>query len=505
MDDMDIIEYSIDKYLSINATFMWDNKFPLKQYLFKTMQEQKTEYLPTFVKLGSGTYKDYAIHIMTHYPFSYLRYFYLPNFTQTFYPKPGLITIEHSKAKVIYEYYNIDEENTMQARHHVFGNLRYHSTVKILYLILWITIVGIGIAAFLRRKQLVFATDDKIVFWGLFSFAVIYYASSIFAAPMEIRYTISMHSIQFVFCYMLLNKLLGIKKEKNEVETIEKQPQQPVWKKILFPFKYAPIVYVAIISIIVLFVFVFFISPKNIKGREMQVAEIEALRNTNDPRMNDYIKACEFFKNFPDTILVITRKPKIFSYYSDNKKAESFPYNSIPDTIISYLKATKATHVILDDRYRYAYLTLYPAVQKYPEKFKVLKAIGINDTVAKRNTTYVMEFNDEWGYYGERVNGQKTGEGYELMQDGRKYVGHFENNNFHGYGTLYDKNGKVLFKGEWQNDILIKGEGELNYSDGRKYIGEFSNNRPEGYGTLYDAQGRVINKGRWRNGVIVGN
>jgi len=210
MQNMDTVNQLINYYPEINAGFMWDNKLPLKQYLFKTMQEQQTVYLPTFVKLGSGLYKDYAIYIMTHYPFSFLRYYYFPNFIQTFYPNPGCISVDNFvRPKVIYEYYNMDENDTMQANHAFLSPKQdYHSTIKVLYLALWTIIAGIGITAIVKRKKLIFSRDDKIVFWGLFSFAVIYYASSIFAAPMEIRYVISMHAIQFAFCYVLLNKLI---------------------------------------------------------------------------------------------------------------------------------------------------------------------------------------------------------------------------------------------------------------------------------------------------------
>jgi len=210
MHNMDTVNQIINDNNEIGASFMWDNKLPLKQYLFKTMQEQQTGYLPTFVKLGSGVYKDYAIYIMTHYPFSFLRYYYFPNLKQTFYPYPGCIAGGNSeRPKVIYEYYNLDESDTMQASHD-FLSLKYgyHSAMKVLHLILWIAIAGIGIAAIVKRKKLIFSRDDKIVFWGLFGFAVVYYASSIFAAPMEIRYGISMHAIQFAFCYLLLNKLI---------------------------------------------------------------------------------------------------------------------------------------------------------------------------------------------------------------------------------------------------------------------------------------------------------
>ena len=223
-----------------------------------------------------------------------------------------------------------------------------------------------------------------------------------------------------------------------------------------------------------------------------------------DVKMNAYLEACKFCKDsLPDSIRVITRKPELFYMFSGYKKSTSFPWYGETYTIISYLKNQKATHVILDDWYRHAYVTLYPAIRKNPEKFKVLKEIGKVDTVAKTNPTYVFEFNDEWGYHGERIDGKKTGEGYELYQDGRKYVGHFENDRYNGYGTFYDKNGRIIFKGEWRNGSIIKGEGEMTYADGKKYIGQFANNRPNGNGTLYDANGKIIAKGKWQNGVLV--
>ena len=207
MRDIETIRKTINDENKIGTAFMWDNELPLKQYLFKTIQEQHIPDLPAFVKLGD-LYKNYAIHIMIHHPFSYLQYYYLPNIKQTFYPVPGCIAMANlEKPKVMYEYYNIDTKNTMQAKRDFLNpKYSYHSIMKVLHLIMWIAIVGIGITSIVKRKRLIFSRDDKIVFWGLFCFAVIYYVSNIFAAPMEVRYSISIHSIQFIFCYMLLNK-----------------------------------------------------------------------------------------------------------------------------------------------------------------------------------------------------------------------------------------------------------------------------------------------------------
>jgi antitoxin component YwqK of YwqJK toxin-antitoxin module len=119
------------------------------------------------------------------------------------------------------------------------------------------------------------------------------------------------------------------------------------------------------------------------------------------------------------------------------------------------LKKQNATHVILDNWYKHAYTTLYPAIQANPEKFKVLKQIGKPDTINQLNPTYILEFNDEWGYHGERIDGKKSGEGYELFQDGRKYVGYFEDGLPNGNGTLFDPTGEVIAKGRWRNGVFV--------------------------------------------------
>lgn len=260
-------------------------------------------------------------------------------------------------------------------------------------------------------------------------------------------------------------------------------------------------------QILILGICAIFLYPKYIKAQSdlRTTAKIKSWeKHNNAPKMVNYIAACKFCKDsLPDTVRVITRKPEIYYMFSGYKKSVMFPHYGEPDTIISFLKKQKASHVIIDDWFRHAYVTLYPAVQAYPEKFKVLKKIGEMDTAKKINSTYVLEFNDEWGYHGERIDGKKTGEGYELFQDGRKYVGHFENNNFNGNGTLYDKNGNVIYKGFWRNGAIIRGEGELKYGDGRRYVGEFNNTIPNGYGTLYDTDGKIISKGQWKNGIPV--
>jgi len=269
-----------------------------------------------------------------------------------------------------------------------------------------------------------------------------------------------------------------------------------------FPKKPKPL----IPQIIVLSVCTIMLYPTYIKAQSdlRATAKIKTWKAVKEPKMSGYIEACEFCKdNLPDSIRVIARKPELFYMFSGYKKSSSFPWYGEPDTIMSFLRKQKATHIIIDSWYRHAYTTLYPAVRAYPEKFKVLKEIGKVDTVNQTNPTYVLEFNNEWGYHGAYKDGNKDGEGYELYQDGRKYVGHFENNQPNGNGILYGKDGNIIAKGLWRDGSIFKGEGDLHFSDGRKYTGQYEANSPDGNGTLYDKDGNIVFKGYWRKGAFL--
>ena len=199
--------------------------------------------------------------------------------------------------------------------------------------------------------------------------------------------------------------------------------------------------------------------PAYVKAQEQprKTAKLKSWAKMGNINLNNYYDAVEWCgKNLPDSARVICRKPEIYYIYSGYHKASGFPKYAAPDTVIKFLITNKATHLIIDNWFKHAYTTLYPAILKYPEKFKIEKKFGEVDEVRKINPCYVFRFNNDWGYFGERVNGKKEGKGYELFQDGRKYVGEFSNNNVNGYGALYDTAGKILAKGYWVNGTLVR-------------------------------------------------
>ena len=229
--------------------------------------------------------------------------------------------------------------------------------------------------------------------------------------------------------------------------------------KIIFRIiqkSYNPVIVQSLAVILFSAIFLF---PAYVKAQEQprKMANIKSWKMLGNVNLNYYLDAVEWCgDNLPDSARVICRKPEIYYIYSGYHKAAGFAKYSEPDSVMSFLIKNKVTHLIIDNWFKHAYTTLYPAIVKYPEKFKMEKKFGEVNEAMKINPCFVFRFNNDWGYYGERVNGKKEGKGYEIFPDGRKYVGEFSNNNVNGYGALYDSTGNLLVKGYWVNGALVR-------------------------------------------------
>ena len=107
---------------------------------------------------------------------------------------------------------------------------------------------------------------------------------------------------------------------------------------------------------------------------------------------------------------------------------------------------------------------------------------------------YKGEFQNQSCYVGEKKNGKKHGKGIEYNVGGlTKYEGEFVDDLYEGKGTyiLMYKNNHVYYKGEFKKG-RFHGKGTLYYDDGKiKYEGDFFNGLYEGNGKLFDEYGRI--------------
>lgn len=190
-----------------------------------------------------------------------------------------------------------------------------------------------------------------------------------------------------------------------------------------------------------------------------KTARIKSWLSTGDINSVNFLSAAKFCgDSLPENARVVNRKPELFYMFSHYHPSSSFPHYADPDTIYNMLCRNNINYVIIDSWFRHAYLTLYPCVMKYPEKFKEVKRFGQVDTLRRINPTFIFEFNDEWGYKGEMKDGVREGEGTLKMQDGRTFKGTFSNNMPNGHGVLYDVDGKAIMSGLWRNGIMYQAD-----------------------------------------------
>ena len=114
------------------------------------------------------------------------------------------------------------------------------------------------------------------------------------------------------------------------------------------------------------------------------------------------------------------------------------------------------------------------------------------------------------------IFGKKEGIGqYDYKTLKMIYNGNFKNDLREGNGTLTSYDEKFYYEGEWLdnkmegNGVLYSsqlgkknGKGELKLSDGTIYTGEFKNDKYHGKGVLKDEKKNIILKGEFKQGIL---
>ena len=83
-----------------------------------------------------------------------------------------------------------------------------------------------------------------------------------------------------------------------------------------------------------------------------------------------------------------------------------------------------------------------------------------------------------------------------VFSDGKYYIGELLNNQLHGKGILYYKDGKIEYDGDFIKGKR-EGKGKYFFENGYYYIGEWLNNFMNGKGTVYYNNGTILYEGDW--------
>lgn len=155
-------------------------------------------------------------------------------------------------------------------------------------------------------------------------------------------------------------------------------------------------------------------------------------------------------QNISDTSIVACRKPGLFYLFS-RRYSTGYPQIADVEALIEGMQNRKVDYVVLEELgYSSTARYLYPAIKKYPSKFKAIKRMG-------ESNTYLFEFHPELGYWGEWNNNKREGTGSFTWENGVHYEGNWKNGQREGKGKLTVQNGDV-YEGVWMNDKM---EGEF--------------------------------------------
>ncbi len=214
-----------------------------------------------------------------------------------------------------------------------------------------------------------------------------------------------------------------------------------------------------------------------------------------NPSYTNYFELAKFAKSsLPKDAVVVCRKPELFYLYAD-RTVTNFINSDNSDSLINNMKEVGATHLVIEQlgfgqtgRY------LYPAVQKNPEKFKLVKQM-------KNPDTYLFEINHDRGYVGSIVNGKRNGKGRSSYADGTIYDGNWVEDKREGFGVFTWPNG-MKFEGEFKNNVRY-GKGIINMSDGSVLHATWVNDTIKGYGKLFSKECNLIQEGEMKNNNFV--
>ena len=128
-------------------------------------------------------------------------------------------------------------------------------------------------------------------------------------------------------------------------------------------------------------------------------------------------------------------------------------------------------------------------LKNYPKEMELLlKKFPVNKK--EKDKRWDMVKNKDGKYLGQINinNGNLDGKGVFIWNNGIKYIGNWKKGSMDGEGTLYDKDNKLIFEG---NYIYNKknGKGRFIYKDNEYYEGEFLDDKMEGKGIYYYQNG----------------
>ena len=194
----------ITKGNRITSAFMWNNRLPLKSYMFYNMQINKTPYLIEWMELGP-VYSKYGSTLIKIHPFLFAKHYLIPNTWNALWVQPGIISEyeNHPPLKQINAWFSDSiEQGDYQAKSTIYET--YSKILPALSLVGWILLLALGIRVLYKNIRIISNITSEPYTAFLFIFILSYITAIIWASPIEARYFMPVVPVKAFFIYIWL-------------------------------------------------------------------------------------------------------------------------------------------------------------------------------------------------------------------------------------------------------------------------------------------------------------
>lgn len=189
----------------VTSVFMWDNRLPLKQYMFYLKEERGLPYLIAWIHAGKDL-GAYARGLISHYPVEYIRYYLLPNTWNALWVQPGMVGRfeDHPKLEILNKWFAPTiEKGSYRAKGDFFE--RFAGWLRPLSLAGWVLLATLLVRKwFFRSRRPLTPEVPQAWFWFSLAFTMAYVAAVIWASPIEVRYFLPLIPVKALLLYLLL-------------------------------------------------------------------------------------------------------------------------------------------------------------------------------------------------------------------------------------------------------------------------------------------------------------
>ena len=205
-----------DQKQIIRTAFMWDNKFPGKQVLYRVKQSSQLGYVQSWVKTGQML-GNYAKFLIKKYPGKFFKHFLWMNIKQIFVPFDYPRLRNYKPEKQQKEWFHLDFEEKPRTIHFM-GAIQPITNIG--HYISWILFILTVLFVAIKFKWLNMNEEQKKILFFILAFSAGFLGLSVLSHPINnFRYLTPMH-IPHMFLFFMVGNLVWKKvSEKAKVES----------------------------------------------------------------------------------------------------------------------------------------------------------------------------------------------------------------------------------------------------------------------------------------------